>query len=200
MASIICRNGETLPNTHKHSSVAQVRQCQGAPRDWKPAPKPEAPVRDPRNTYLNPKGISAQLAAFADSTVRPETTTGAPMAAYKANPPSQVRVDPEIEAKVPAGRYAVPGDDGVIKFYRVDKPTEGTWAGRTFVKVRAGDDWLPVRYATARQGILRKIGEDVRAASIRYGLELGQCGVCGRTLTNPESIAKGIGPVCEGRL
>lgn len=27
----------------------------------------------------------------------------------------------------------------------------------------------------------------------------GTCGRCGRTLTVPESIASGIGPVCEGR-
>lgn len=28
----------------------------------------------------------------------------------------------------------------------------------------------------------------------------GRCGKCGRTLTTPESIASGIGPVCAGRV
>lgn len=28
----------------------------------------------------------------------------------------------------------------------------------------------------------------------------GRCGRCGRTLTTPESIESGIGPVCEGRV
>ncbi len=28
----------------------------------------------------------------------------------------------------------------------------------------------------------------------------GKCACCGRKLTNPESLATGIGPVCEGRL
>jgi hypothetical protein len=28
----------------------------------------------------------------------------------------------------------------------------------------------------------------------------GRCGVCGRRLTTPESIASGIGPTCAGRL
>lgn len=28
----------------------------------------------------------------------------------------------------------------------------------------------------------------------------GSCGVCGRTLTNPESIESGIGPYCAGRI
>jgi hypothetical protein len=30
-------------------------------------------------------------------------------------------------------------------------------------------------------------------------LHVGKCGCCGRPLTNPESIATGIGPVCSGR-
>jgi len=32
-----------------------------------------------------------------------------------------------------------------------------------------------------------------------YGRATGQCCVCNRTLTNPESIEEGIGPVCGGR-
>lgn len=205
MASIRCRSGETWPNTHTHASVADVRKCQGAVSGWKvtDAPKPVAvdtgqvasayADKDPKNIYLNAKGINAQLAAFQP--VTPLARTVAP-----GGTKPFVRVDPELEAKVPAGRYAVEGEDGTLKFYRVEKPAEGPWAGRTFVKVQAGDDWHPVRYAQARAGILRKIAKDVRAASIRYGLELGVCGVCGRTLTNADSIAKGIGPVCEGRL
>lgn len=31
-------------------------------------------------------------------------------------------------------------------------------------------------------------------------LEAEECGVCGRELTDPESIARGIGPVCFGRM
>ena len=30
-------------------------------------------------------------------------------------------------------------------------------------------------------------------------LHAGKCGCCGRKLTTPESIASGIGPICEGR-
>ncbi len=32
-----------------------------------------------------------------------------------------------------------------------------------------------------------------------FGGGRGTCGVCGRTLTNPISIARGIGPVCSGK-
>jgi hypothetical protein len=31
-------------------------------------------------------------------------------------------------------------------------------------------------------------------------MHLGQCGVCGRPLTDPESILRGIGPVCLSKL
>jgi hypothetical protein len=34
------------------------------------------------------------------------------------------------------------------------------------------------------------------AASVAYGQKFGKCGVCGKTLTDPVSIAKKIGPVC----
>lgn len=104
----------------------------------------------------------------------------------------------ERAASVPAGRYAI-GEGEDLRFYQVDKPTEGRWAGYTFIKIQASDDLYPVRDRDRRDGILREIAKDPRAASIRYGHELGSCGVCGRTLTDPESIAAGIGPVCAGK-
>lgn len=101
---------------------------------------------------------------------------------------------------VPAGRYAVTGDEGQTVFVRVDRPIEGRWAGRTFVKVQAGDDLHRVS-ATTAAGLLRKITEaGVQAASKRYGAEIGDCGVCGRTLTNEESRAAGIGPRCAAKM
>lgn len=38
------------------------------------------------------------------------------------------------------------------------------------------------------------------AEAQEYGIRTGICCVCGRLLTNPESIALGIGPVCAGRF
>lgn len=97
---------------------------------------------------------------------------------------------------VPAGRYAIPGADGQMRFYKVDRPEEGKWAGWVFVKVQAGDDLWPVRDKAERARILSEIGKDARAASVAYGQEIGACGICGRTLTDAESRANGIGPVC----
>lgn len=33
-----------------------------------------------------------------------------------------------------------------------------------------------------------------------FGCRVGVCACCGRTLTNPESVARGIGPICAQRF
>ena len=104
------------------------------------------------------------------------------------------------EADVPAGRYAIVDEaDGRIRFFVVDRPTEGRWAGRVFVSEQASDEKFPVR--GARRGeVLAAIAVDPREAMIRYGHELGRCGNCGRTLTDETSRAMGIGPDCARAL
>ena len=99
---------------------------------------------------------------------------------------------------VRAGRYAVE-IDGVLGFFKVDCPTEGRWAGYVFVKQMASDTEYPVR-GFRRGAVLDAIAQSPQAASVRYGREIGKCGVCGRTLTNEESRAAGIGPICRGEL
>lgn len=101
--------------------------------------------------------------------------------------------------KVAGGRYAVV-IDGVTKFFKVDTPTEGTWAGRTFLKIQASDAEYPVRNTTTKAQVLSLIAADPKAAMLRYGRELGHCGHCGRTLTNEESRAAGIGPICSSKM
>jgi hypothetical protein len=103
------------------------------------------------------------------------------------------------EDDVPAGRYAIE-EGGVLKFFVVDRPTEGHWAGWVFLKIQASDETYRIKDRARCEFIYKAIAHDPAAASRRYGIELGHCGVCGRTLTDPESIARGIGPVCAGRM
>lgn len=102
--------------------------------------------------------------------------------------------------EVPAGRYAIRTNDGAhndIAFYKVDRPTEGKWAGRVFVKLMQSDEEIALNHA-AQRGVLARIAEvGPEAASALYGQEIGKCGVCGRTLTNDDSRAVGIGPKCR---
>lgn len=100
---------------------------------------------------------------------------------------------------VPAGRYAVTGNDGQTVFVKVSRPTDGPFAGKVFVNVQAGDELIRVSPAV-RDALLAKIEQQGPAeASKRYGREIGSCGVCGRTLTDEESRAAGIGPVCAAK-
>lgn len=99
---------------------------------------------------------------------------------------------------VRAGRYAVE-IDGVLGFFKVDCPTEGRWAGYVFVKQMASDTEYPVR-GTRRGVVLDTIAADPQAASVRYGQEIGACGVCGRTLTDEDSRTRGIGPICADKM
>lgn len=103
---------------------------------------------------------------------------------------------------VPQGRYAVE-EKGEIKFFRVDRPTEGRWEGWTFLSIQASDELIPIRNPVRVHGILKSIAKDPLEASAAYGRHIGACGVCGRTLTNPDSRRRGIGPICAekfGRL
>lgn len=106
------------------------------------------------------------------------------------------------ETEVPAGRYAVETEDGAtngLAFYKVDRPTDGKWAGYVFVKLMQSDEEQRMS-RSAGDAILRKIAAvGAEAASARYGHEIGACGLCGRTLTNDESRVRGIGPICAAK-
>jgi hypothetical protein len=106
---------------------------------------------------------------------------------------------------IPAGRYAAHTADlsgnhtNLTNFYKVDRPTEGAFAGRTFVKLLASDEEHPVRGEAARE-VLEIIAKDVTGYLRLYGQLIGSCGHCGRTLTDDESRAYGVGPKCRSRL
>lgn len=125
------------------------------------------------------------------------------------------------EWTMPAGRYALykPGADdmpgaysyvdrqdlvkpdyGRWMFYEVQKPTDGRWKGYTFIKRLQG---APGAYqkinltdAKHRDGLLERIEADPKQAMLDYGLQSGVCGRCSSPLTDPESLARGIGPKC----
>jgi Family of unknown function (DUF6011) len=95
-------------------------------------------------------------------------------------------------------RYALRDEFGVVKFYQVDRPTEGKYAGWTFLDAVASDDTYPIKGASKR-AILARIAADPEAAMRLYGAEIGRCGHCGRTLTS-EWRLRGIGPKCAAKL
>lgn len=105
-------------------------------------------------------------------------------------------------ADVPAGRYAIPskGTNDLV-FYKIDRPTEGKWAGRLFVKMVVGghDDTRVARdRVPAVLGSIVEFGTD-RAAAL-YGQQIGKCSHCARSLTDKVSRFTGHGPTCREKL
>ena len=87
-----------------------------------------------------------------------------------------------------------------LRFFQLDMPLKGKWAGCLFMKEQASDELHRVRDIVREEAVLRAVIKDAEGALTRYGLELGACGMCGRTLTDEESRARGIGPICADKL
>jgi hypothetical protein len=97
---------------------------------------------------------------------------------------------------VPAGRYAVTAQEGNTAFYSVEVSDKGYYT----VRLQVSDDFQKLDWGHS-QSVLAQIEKDgPLAASMRYGKELGVCGVCQRTLTNESSRSLGIGPVCAQKM
>ena len=119
---------------------------------------------------------------------------------YKEQP---VRTDGLDLTGVPEGRYAV-GD----RFFKIDAPEAGKWAGWVFVK--EGSQYKePTRFGSQRPGntyygehadLLATVVDNPVAAAQEYGRQTGNCAVCGRSLEDDVSVARGVGPVCWGRI
>jgi hypothetical protein len=50
------------------------------------------------------------------------------------------------------------------------------------------------------KAVLEEAAKDPLTAAIRYGKLSGSCSCCGRTLTDPESVERGIGPICATKF
>lgn len=87
-------------------------------------------------------------------------------------------------------------------------PTSGNNPGSIYVTHQnqylgriADGKLLPTRTCTEeQQAEIVEISKDPKAAAIAYGKKFGLCAICHRDLTDEESVARGIGPVCAGRM
>lgn len=121
---------------------------------------------------------------------------------------------------VPDGRYTVIWADG-YKTIRVRHQDEFAtfMPGRVILSYLSGSDNTSdytsfahvdergeVRVWKKHQGndrlceAVKVLLGDPKAASQAYARESGCCGICGRTLTTPESIDAGIGPECRRKV
>lgn len=111
---------------------------------------------------------------------------------------------------LPIGRTyaAVDNDSDGVTFLIIDRPADDSkWSGWVFVKQQVSDNETKIgsqrpgeTYVGQWANLIDRVLADPVAAVVRYGVELGKCGVCGRTLTNQASRDAGIGPVCLAKL
>lgn len=113
----------------------------------------------------------------------------------------QAETKPAALADVPQGHYAIPSSgSNDLMFVRVDRPTEGRWAGRVFVKmVVGGKPEQPVERDRVAGILARIVQAGVAESAALYGQEIGRCWMCNRTLTDEQSRREGIGPDCKLR-
>jgi hypothetical protein len=103
---------------------------------------------------------------------------------------------------VPEGYYfIVDPTDNVEKFFAVRHgKKDSRWEGFVFLDVQASDFFYPIKDKSHRISVFEEILKDPVSAMNEYGIRIGRCGVCNRTLTAHDSRLRGIGPICADRL
>jgi len=140
--------------------------------------------------------------------------------AREVAPKAKVREETgrDLTAVLPVGRTcaAVTNSEGKTTFLIIDVPADldrykqpSKWAGWAFVKQYIGGIGEGQRLGSQRPGetysgqwatLVDQVLADPKGAVVRFGQELGICGVCQLPLTNEESREYGIGPVCRSKM
>ena len=69
--------------------------------------------------------------------------------------------------------------------------------GGTYLGKIMGGKFMASRDCSAEQSArIVAVASNPESAAVAYGKRLGQCSCCGRELSDPESVARGIGPIC----
>ena len=96
--------------------------------------------------------------------------------------------------------FAFLKDDGVSVWSRFVKG-QGTYRTRFSVRVWNAAWTAHQKMAHMLWNLVSSTGDAQQYLDMGYTVsESRECFRCGRTLTTPESIEKGIGPVCEAKL
>jgi hypothetical protein len=85
-------------------------------------------------------------------------------------------------------------------FLYINSNEQSSWARMYYGKVSPNSEFMPGRDAPDNMlELLGTLSGDVLSAAQAHGQKTGNCSCCNRELTDPQSIARGIGPVCAYR-
>lgn len=211
-----CGNRHGVLGDHEHATAAEVRACYGfgesaeSPTEnvlsreqvfGEEVPADPMQARPKQMNYLNDLRVERGMDALPEGTKMARSIASAKIAELLLVQPI-VREPAKVGyANVTEGHYAIPGRDGRdYDFYRVDRPTTGKWAGRTFLKmVVGGKPDISIRDRNRIAEVLAAISRNPDEAAWRYGQEIGQCDKCNRSLTDETSRMFSRGPDCRGK-
>jgi hypothetical protein len=197
---------------HQHETIAEVRACYGV----------ETPNLEKHraNKYAGPcarcgfevaaeSGLISKNNAgkWVASHLPGDCPTKADVQAQGTWPKTKVPAQaqdaaPSRYAEIPRGHYATKSATGRndYDFWRVDRPEQGTYAGRTFVKrIVGGKPDLNVSRDTRTKALEAILAEGIDVCGFRYGQELGACRYCNRHLTDEISRSLSAGPECRSK-
>lgn len=141
----------------------------------------------------SPKISKTAASASIKKLLDPRSEIDAPKIATSV----QVQTKVELED----GMYRVALDDShEMKIYKVQHAVHGS--GRQYAKVLVQYDDDSWGFEIAR-GVIFKLRPEHKMSledAKKFGALYGTCCVCGRTLTNEESIEAGIGPICASKF
>jgi len=147
---------------------------------------------------------SAKQEAFALSLIK---SSAEPV----ARPQSAARTDgplvlPNITAVLERAKKLIVGD---LAFNRSQRGDVWFTHGENLIGKLEDDGTLKLFRGRAEQARVdltavrrqvEAIEADPRSAVVKHGKQTGICGICGRELTDPDSIAAGIGPICAAKF
>lgn len=102
---------------------------------------------------------------------------------------------------VPEGHYAIPSLTGNndLDFFRVDRPTEGEYAGKTYIKrVIGGHPDKNIRFNQFRPVLEAILKFGVDESGLLYGQKIKSCRWCNKSLTQFASRQLSCGETCAG--
>lgn len=193
----------------KDVDIAHVRECSGVPE---PTCKGMGGATDrTKNYYMRLQGERVlpnfwvkQTRADLDLMTWSDVSAGIDiLKGFVRKGPDSPPLD------VPAGRYALKlpaawwGDNLIWKFFQVNDG-KTNWKEHKFVVrlIGAPGDYQKLTLRRDEQeAMLRKIDQaGTRNAMLAYGLHSGVCGKCSSPLSDPTSLARGIGPKCAAKM
>lgn len=147
------------------------------------------PATDRQLSFL--ASLAKERGVTVDTDGMTTRAASAKITELKAQPAARAAAvfNSEPAEEVGLGMYRLEG-----RIYRVVASRE---SGNLYAKELVEGSFL---YAPGAMRFLRPELRMTLEEAQEYGRRTGSCCVCARRLTNPESIALGIGPVCGGRV